>query len=187
LAAATGKLAFDSLVQRDAPDANYGRSFARFEARFQLTWVAGALVPVALRLPERVGFTLVGAAAAFAAVTYFLGTRAIDSPPVLVRPADQTLEMHDLDALRELAVDATVPFESASPVDPTHVMPGADEVRPSEPPVTPPPAVVAPPAWSDLPVEPVVSSVQGVEIDPDVGRRRDVPSAPAPRAPDAET
>ena len=33
--AATGKLAFDSLVQRAAPDANYGRSFARFEARFQ--------------------------------------------------------------------------------------------------------------------------------------------------------
>ena len=38
----TGKLAFDALVQRDAPDANYGRSFARFEARFQLAFAAGA-------------------------------------------------------------------------------------------------------------------------------------------------
>ena len=43
--AATGKLAFDSLVQREAPDANYGRSFARFEARFQGAWVIGAFIP----------------------------------------------------------------------------------------------------------------------------------------------
>ena len=28
------KLAFDSIVQRDAPDANYGRSFARFKHVF---------------------------------------------------------------------------------------------------------------------------------------------------------
>ena len=43
--AAAGKLAFDSLIQRDAPDANWGRSFARFEMRFQFAWVLGALVP----------------------------------------------------------------------------------------------------------------------------------------------
>ena len=42
------KLAFDSLVQRDAPDANRGRSFARFETRFQLVWVIGALLPLLL-------------------------------------------------------------------------------------------------------------------------------------------
>ncbi|GIU84249.1 MAG: MFS transporter [Acidimicrobiales bacterium] len=39
----TAKQSFDALVQRDAPDANRGRSFARFEARFQLFWVAGGL------------------------------------------------------------------------------------------------------------------------------------------------
>lgn len=38
--------AFDSLLQRDAPDALRGRAFARFEARFQVAWVLGALVPV---------------------------------------------------------------------------------------------------------------------------------------------
>ena len=31
----SAKLAFDSIVQRDAPDANRGRSFARFEVRFE--------------------------------------------------------------------------------------------------------------------------------------------------------
>ena len=42
LAGSAGKLAFDSIVQRDAPDANRGRSFARFETRFQILWVIGA-------------------------------------------------------------------------------------------------------------------------------------------------
>ena len=46
LASSLGKLSFDAIVQRDAPAANRGRSFARFESRFQLFWVLGALVPV---------------------------------------------------------------------------------------------------------------------------------------------
>ncbi|HVT78690.1 MAG TPA: MFS transporter [Acidimicrobiales bacterium] len=37
-----GRLAFDSLVQRDAPEAIRGRTFARYETIFQLCWVAGA-------------------------------------------------------------------------------------------------------------------------------------------------
>ena len=45
LAATAGKLAFDSIVQRDAPDANRGRLFAKFETRFQLIWVFGSLCP----------------------------------------------------------------------------------------------------------------------------------------------
>ena len=53
--AATGKLAFDSLVQREAPDANYGRSFARFEARFQGAWVIGAFIPAVIPLNLAVG------------------------------------------------------------------------------------------------------------------------------------
>ncbi len=56
----TAKQAFDALVQRDAPDANRGRSFARFETRFQLAWVIGAFIPVVLsasacRSPSRSG------------------------------------------------------------------------------------------------------------------------------------
>jgi hypothetical protein len=68
--AAAGKLAFDSIVQRDAPDANRGRSFARFETRFQLLWVIGGFLPVVVALPARVGYLLVAAAAGLGLFTY---------------------------------------------------------------------------------------------------------------------
>jgi hypothetical protein len=70
LAAALGRLGFESIVQRDAPSADRGRTFARFETRFQLGWVLAATVPVVLPIPGAVGFTMVGAAAAVAAVRY---------------------------------------------------------------------------------------------------------------------
>ena len=75
LSAAVGKLAFDSLVQRDAPDANHGRSFSRFEARFQIAWVVGAFVPVILPIPVRLGSVLVAAVAGFALASVVLGRR----------------------------------------------------------------------------------------------------------------
>jgi hypothetical protein len=72
-----GKLAFDSLVQRDAPDANRGRSFARFEVRFQLVWVIGAIIPILLLpIPTRVGFLVIAGTGVFALVSYVLGQRA---------------------------------------------------------------------------------------------------------------
>ena len=43
---AGGRLGFDSLLQRDGPDAVRGRAFARFETRFQVAWVVGALVGI---------------------------------------------------------------------------------------------------------------------------------------------
>ena len=70
LAAASGKLAFDALVQRDAPDAERGRSFARFEAGFQLVWVVGALLPVVVPTPLRQGHDVLGIASLAAAVAY---------------------------------------------------------------------------------------------------------------------
>jgi hypothetical protein len=76
VAAGAGKLAFDSIVQRDAPDAVRGRTFARFETRFQLAWVAGAALPVAVRIPNDLGIGLIAAAAALAFVSYFGGLRA---------------------------------------------------------------------------------------------------------------
>ncbi len=79
-AASAGKLSFDSIVQRDAPDANYGRTFARFETRFQLIWVIGAIVPVALKIPARLGFLLIAAAAGSAALSYFFGSRSTHEP-----------------------------------------------------------------------------------------------------------
>jgi hypothetical protein len=78
--AAAGKLAFDSIVQRDAPDANRGRSFARFETRFQLLWVIGGFLPVVVALPARVGYLLVAAAAGFGLVTYMAVSGGRRSP-----------------------------------------------------------------------------------------------------------
>ncbi len=71
-----GRLAFDSLVQRDAPDANRGRSFAAFELRFQMVWVIGAVIPVLVSIPLQVGFLVIAAVAGFALFSYVAGQRA---------------------------------------------------------------------------------------------------------------
>ncbi|MET0909152.1 MAG: MFS transporter [Ilumatobacteraceae bacterium] len=61
LAAALGRLSFESMVQRDAPGANQGRAFARFETRFQLAWAVGAFLAVAIQVDGSIGFLIVGA------------------------------------------------------------------------------------------------------------------------------
>jgi MFS family permease len=68
--ASAGRLAFDAIVQRDAPDANYGRSFAGFETRFQLLWVIGGFLPVIVPIPARLGFVVVAVAAGFGAYAF---------------------------------------------------------------------------------------------------------------------
>ncbi|WP_420639679.1 MFS transporter [Candidatus Poriferisocius sp.] len=70
--ASAGKLSFDSIVQRDAEGANHGRAFAAFETRFQIFWVLGALIPVIIPIPARVGFLLIGLAAGVAAVYFWV-------------------------------------------------------------------------------------------------------------------
>jgi MFS family permease len=70
-----GRLAFDSIVQRDAPDANQGRAFAQFETRFQLAWVLAAMPPVAFTLPGAVGFLVVGIIGGTAMAIYLEGSR----------------------------------------------------------------------------------------------------------------
>jgi hypothetical protein len=75
IASTAGKMAFDSIVQRDAPDANRGRSFARFETRFQILWVIGALLGL-IAFPLWVGFFLVAIGAGIAAFLYGIGSLA---------------------------------------------------------------------------------------------------------------
>ncbi|MCC5953926.1 MAG: MFS transporter [Acidimicrobiia bacterium] len=75
LASSIGKQAFDAIVQRDAPDANRGRTFARFEARFQLVWVLGGLVPTAIGVPLELSFVGISALATFALVSYSIGRK----------------------------------------------------------------------------------------------------------------
>ena len=80
LAAGLGKLSFDAIVQRDAPTVNQGRSFARFETRFQLCWVIGALIPVVAPngvLPLRAGLIILALSSASAAFLYLGGLVAL--------------------------------------------------------------------------------------------------------------
>jgi hypothetical protein len=112
-----GRLAFDSLVQRDAPDANRGRSFARFELRFQTVWVVGAVIPVVVPIPIRAGFLVVGGVAAFALFSYLAGQRAahrahLDRPPAGPGIPPDTEEPAEA-ATRELG----------APLDPTRRQP----------------------------------------------------------------
>ena len=78
--AAVGRLAFESIVQRDAPQANRGRAFARFETRFQLAWAVAGLIPVVIVIPGWAGFLVVGVVMALATVNYVAGTRALGVP-----------------------------------------------------------------------------------------------------------
>ncbi len=67
------QLAFDAIVQRDGSEGVRARSFARFEASFQLAWVGAALIPVVLRVPTWVVGVAMGTAAAASAVGYVVG------------------------------------------------------------------------------------------------------------------
>ena len=73
----SAKQAFDSIVQRDAPDANRGRSFAKFETRFQLIWVIGALIPIIIPIPSALGFGLIAISASVAVAFYLVGLRNV--------------------------------------------------------------------------------------------------------------
>ena len=75
IAASAGRLCFDAIVQRDAPDADRARSFARFETRFQLAWVLGAFIPVIHAMPLTFGFAVIAVVATVAAATYATGRR----------------------------------------------------------------------------------------------------------------
>lgn len=130
-----GKLCFDTIVQRDAPDANYGRTFARFETRFQLYWAFGALIPVVFTIPARLGFVVLAIAAAFAAFSYSVGARLSPSERSW-RFRSRTVS--DLDSDLDLDLDAGIDLD----VDPTDILgsvprsPSTDETLATPRPVT---------------------------------------------------
>jgi hypothetical protein len=68
--AASARLAFDSLLQRDGHEAARGRAFARFETRFQVVWVIGALIAVAFWGGGRAGIFLVAVVLLFGGLWY---------------------------------------------------------------------------------------------------------------------
>jgi hypothetical protein len=71
--ASVGRQGFDSLLQRDAPDAARGRSFARFETMFQLLWVLGALGAVVIQPGTGQGLATYAAISVLALVVYIVG------------------------------------------------------------------------------------------------------------------
>ena len=191
--AATGKLAFDSLVQREAPDANYGRSFARFEARFQGAWVIGAFIPAVIPLNLAVGGVGVAAASIFALASYLIGKPAhsavsfptkrptkplrnrIGKSPDAAVPAVEPPAAEVPDPIASPAVDPVVPEVDPPGVDDPDEL-TLEDLRPSQP--------EAPAGTSDYAIgwgvsEPIISSVDGVEVDP--------PTPPRPRRPDETT
>ncbi len=73
--AACARLVFDSIVQRDAPEAARGRAFARFETRFQIVWVVGGVFAVLFPGKERGGLFLLALVLLFAGLSYIGTTR----------------------------------------------------------------------------------------------------------------
>jgi len=71
-----GRLAFQSLMQRYAPPGAQGRVFVRYEALFQLAWVAGAFAPALLPIDFRTGILLLAAFYAVLGVGTVLRARA---------------------------------------------------------------------------------------------------------------
>ena len=75
VASAAGKLGFDSLLQRDGPDAARGRAFAKFETHFQIAWVVGALFGL-IPATRQLGLLILAAVFLFTAVSYGGALRA---------------------------------------------------------------------------------------------------------------
>ena len=73
----SGKVAFDSIVQRQASAEDYGRSFAVFETRLQMVWVIGALLPVFFTIPFWLGCSLLFAALLAELAFYLVQRRQI--------------------------------------------------------------------------------------------------------------
>lgn len=81
--AAAGRVAFDSLLQRDAPDSVRGRTFARYETRFQLVWVVGGVLAVALvPISARTGLFLTSLVLGFGGLSYLGTIRSPQTAPV---------------------------------------------------------------------------------------------------------
>ena len=86
-AAAAARLGFESLVQRDVPAAIRGTTITRSETVFQLSWVLGAVIPVALPLPANQGLLAVGSACVLAVAVYLVGLlRLRNGPRAATRP-----------------------------------------------------------------------------------------------------
>jgi hypothetical protein len=154
------KQAFDAIVQRDAPDANRGRSFARFETRFQLGWVIGALIPIVIPISADLGFALIAVVSTVSVISYRIGLRHISQGRI---PVKRRISLR-----RRRSVQG---FDVSGVPD----VPEAAASMPPAPPPPPPAPPTAPPA--------VRSRVAPRPTDPTVVEdRTDVAASTAPTA-----
>jgi hypothetical protein len=77
VASGSAKVAFDSIVQRETPEGARGWAFARFEARLQLAWVLGAVIPLVFPIPSGPGAAAAGVFANLLALLYVLSRRQL--------------------------------------------------------------------------------------------------------------
>jgi Major Facilitator Superfamily len=75
-----GRQGFDSILQRDAPDAARGRAFARFETVFQLIWVLGALTAVILQPTTTTGLAALAGLLTITLFVYATGIARAHGP-----------------------------------------------------------------------------------------------------------
>ncbi len=83
-AGGAARLAFDAIVQRDGDERIRSRSFARFEATFQVAWVVTAFIPTLFPgrgIPDRYAALTIAVAAAVGAAVYVLGRVRPSRPP----------------------------------------------------------------------------------------------------------
>jgi hypothetical protein len=74
---AAARLGFESLVQREVPPAGRGTAITRAETAFQLAWVGGAVLPVALPLPPGPSLVVVGVVCLAGVAAYLLALRRL--------------------------------------------------------------------------------------------------------------
>lgn len=79
--ASVAQPSFDAITQRLVPVGAQGRTFARFAVRQQLTWVVGAVLPVAVALSFQEGDRFLCVVLLSGAVTYALGRRRLSRNP----------------------------------------------------------------------------------------------------------
>ena len=145
----SAKQAFDSIVQRDAPDANRGRSFAKFETRFQLIWVIGALLPIVFPIPASLGFGLIAIAASIAVALYLVGLRNVRAGRLPVARKGLLRRPIEIDERHPSVADA----DSTRIVDRGFAGPDT------------------PPAWGH-PIDPADPTMVGTEVAPHDAARR---------------
>jgi hypothetical protein len=75
-----GRQGFDSILQRDAPDAARGRAFARFETLYQLIWVLGALTAVTLQPTTTTGLAALAVLLMITVLVYAAGIAGTHRP-----------------------------------------------------------------------------------------------------------